>query len=535
MAGPTRTQTNPTDAARDSTVPHRRGRPAPGLAIALGLLAAVLVAELAAILWLNRGVFVYSFDDAYVHLALAERLAGGHYGINPGEPASPSSSIAWPLLLVPLARTAVGGWVPLLLNVAAAFALVIVVHRVVALAFDDASEMKRGSIVAALMVGMNVPFLVFTGMEHTLHVLLTALVVLGMVMESRGGRMPPWLPAAAMAGVMVRYEGLAIAVAAAIYLAARGHRGRAAVTALVAALPIAAFTLFLHARGLPLLPASILSKGGSLAAHPGPEGIARLAWANFGTVAGRTLWVALLLIAMAALGRRARADRLLAASPAVALGLALALVPIIGYGRYEAFAWCIAALGAVYAWRAPLGQVVNSASTVRVALASVALVAVLAPRFVATALVTPRASNNIYLQHVQMHRFATEWWRGPVAVNDLGRVAWRNLNYVLDLWGLGSPAALQARQRGGDPEWMDALARRRGVRLAMLYPHWFPTVPAGWTRVATLRFDGPRRTPDGRDVAIYATDASSAARAQRLLPAFARTLPPGARLVWPSE
>lgn len=516
-----------------ATVPHRRRRIAPGLALALGLMAAALVAELAAILWLNRGVFVYSFDDAYVHLALAERLAGGHYAINPGEAASPSSSIAWPLLLVPLARTMVGGFVPLLLNAAAAFALVVVVHRLVSLALDDAAETKRGTIVAALMVGMNVPFLVFTGMEHTLHVLLTALVVLGMVMESRDGRMPPWLPAAAMAGVMVRYEGMAIAAASVLYLAARGHRGRAAVTAVAAVLPIVAFTLFLHARGLPLLPASILSKGGSLAAHPGPEGIARLAWANFGTVAGRTLWVTLLLLAFTALGRRARADRLLAAALAIALGLALALVPIIGYGRYEAFVWCIATLGVLYAWRASLGRMVNATGTARVALASAALVAVLAARFVATALVTPRASNNIYLQHVQMHRFATEWWRAPVAVNDLGRVAWRNPNYVLDLWGLGSPAALQARQRGGDPAWMDRLAREHGVHLAMLYPHWFPAVPPSWTRVATLRFDGPRRTPDGRDVVIYATDAPSAARARRLLPAFARTLPRGARIVWP--
>jgi hypothetical protein len=46
------------------------------VAIPLALLAAVLAILLGAILWLNRGRFVYSFDDPYVHLALAERLAG---------------------------------------------------------------------------------------------------------------------------------------------------------------------------------------------------------------------------------------------------------------------------------------------------------------------------------------------------------------------------------------------------------------------------------------------------------------------------
>jgi hypothetical protein len=171
----------------------------------------------------------------------------------------------------------------------------------------------------------------------------------------------------------------------------------------------------------------------------------------------------------------------------------------------------------------------------RVALVSAALVALLVPRFVATAMVTPRAANNIYLQHVQMHRFATDSWREPVAVNDLGRMAYRNPRYVLDLWGLGTPQALRERRRGGDPAWMDRLAREHGVRLAMIYRHWFPALPAGWTQVATLTFDGPLRTPDARDVAIYALDAASAERARRLLPAFGRTLPPVARLAWPSD
>ena len=35
------------------------------------------------------GHFVYAIDDPYIHLALAQNLAHGHYGINPGEASSP--------------------------------------------------------------------------------------------------------------------------------------------------------------------------------------------------------------------------------------------------------------------------------------------------------------------------------------------------------------------------------------------------------------------------------------------------------------
>src|SRR5581483_7242562 len=71
------------------------------------LLFMVLVGfELVAIMALNHGMLVYTLDDAYIHLALAERILGGTYGINLHEVAAPASSILWPFLLAPFARLA---------------------------------------------------------------------------------------------------------------------------------------------------------------------------------------------------------------------------------------------------------------------------------------------------------------------------------------------------------------------------------------------------------------------------------------------
>src|SRR3954447_15747321 len=86
-----------------------------------GLCAAVYLTLVAALLLSiahrTGGHFVYALDDPYIHLALAENLAHGHYGLNATEFASPSSSILWPFLLVPLTGTSVHGLLPLALNV----------------------------------------------------------------------------------------------------------------------------------------------------------------------------------------------------------------------------------------------------------------------------------------------------------------------------------------------------------------------------------------------------------------------------------
>ena len=71
---------------------------------ALFFLLGGLIVQTLLILHLRGGHFSYTLDDAYIHLALAENLAGGHYGVNLGEYSAASSSILWPLLLIPLLR-----------------------------------------------------------------------------------------------------------------------------------------------------------------------------------------------------------------------------------------------------------------------------------------------------------------------------------------------------------------------------------------------------------------------------------------------
>ncbi|RYH10669.1 hypothetical protein [Tropicimonas sp. IMCC6043] len=60
------------------------------LAAMASVLAGFAVLQFAA--YFNAGVFEYPLDDVYIHLAVAEQIASGGYGVNPGEYASASSS-----------------------------------------------------------------------------------------------------------------------------------------------------------------------------------------------------------------------------------------------------------------------------------------------------------------------------------------------------------------------------------------------------------------------------------------------------------
>jgi hypothetical protein len=136
-------------------------------------------------------------------------------------------------------------------------------------------------------------------------------------------------------------------------------------------------------------------------------------------------------------------------------------------------------------------------------------------------------AEDIYLQQQQMARFARQYWKGAVAVNDLGQVSYNNPFYVLDLWGLASQDALAARARHAGLPWMDEVVRKKGVDLAMIYPGWFGGVPASWTKIGTLRVRQPVFVLGKADVQIFATSTAAIAPARAALTLFAASVPAG--------
>jgi hypothetical protein len=139
----------------------------------------------------------------------------------------------------------------------------------------------------------------------------------------------------------------------------------------------------------------------------------------------------------------------------------------------------------------------------------------------------PTSSRNIFAQQYQMAGFLKRFFPGqPVAVNDIVLVSYLNDAPLLDLWGLATQPVANAKRRGDyGAETIDALARARGVRLALVYDPWFTgKIPKSWIKAATWQIrDNYICAFD--TVAIYAVDPKLAPRLIENLRTFGKQLP----------
>jgi len=491
----------------------------------------LVVAEIVAILLLNGGTFGYSLDDAYIHLSLANRIWDGTYGINAGEVSAPASSILWPFLLAAFSWLPASAYIliPVLINMAAAGATLKLLVDAVrgALSGDRSFGLAVALFATVLIFSVNLVPIIFTGMEHSLQQLLAVLLVRGLVEESRSGRVPrgAWLAVALLP--LLRYDSLALAAPALLYFLWRGHwRGSVLAMAAIGAV-VGAFSGFLLVHGLGILPASVMAKSDIARAGGGPFAVLRNLYGNlYGDSQANVLLFGAVLAAAAACDRgRAAAERGLGLVIVAAIATEFVFGRFGAYYRYEAYICAATLMALIHLYRGVLARVFAPAAAPAPQIVAVGGLMIASLSYLIALANTPVATNNIYDQQYQMHRFAVDFYRRPVAVNDLGWVAFRNPNYILDLGGLASHEALLARATEPGPDWMRRLAVAHDVHLAMIYDAWYPQKPSGWVRIGQLEFNQMRVTAADARVSFYATDTDSVAPLRQALEQFQSTLP----------
>jgi len=483
-----------------------------------------------AIVLVHAPHFSYTLDDPYIHLALAQNIAHGHYGINPGETTSPSSSIIWPLLLAPLSRTAIAEWVPLLQNMVFSLGTCVLLGRWLEPRLRTAgfNNPSIAGIAVCLVLAANMTGLTMTGMEHSLQILLVVACVIA-IFEGYEGREIPWpYLAAAVIAPAVRYEDVVFTGAVCAVLFFRRRYGTAVGVFMLSLLPLVAMGLFLHAHGLPPFPNSVMAKGGMEASGKDQGGLAhlmKLVTVNVQQMfAQQRRWGILLgMVVIAACGwmlrRRYAAWAMLAV---LACALAMALVgPYDWYFRYDVAIRIFVLLLA-------LGLLLLAGVRKAITVSAVWVLSLLAAAaFVPPLLGSPGSSLEIARQQYEMHRFVQQVGNENIAVNDLG---WVSLNadgkfYILDLEGLANLETLREKNR--DTAWMDRVTKQHQVGLVMIYISWFDDVPANWVKLGVLhetqqRFDQPISSIG---VSFYATSPEAAKRLQPQFQAFQKTLP----------
>ncbi len=472
------------------------------------------------------GHFIYALDDPYIHLALAEQLAHGHYGINPNEMSSPSSSILWPFLLIPFAGTKIHQYVPLLWNIVFGTAAACLIGAAVSRWPPQKDERGRmplwqQMVTAVLLILVaNLASLTLVGMEHVLQVLLAICCAYGMMEALSGRRMPAWSVAAAVIAPMVRYEDIGLTAAMCLTLVGLKQRRKAVAVLALAVAPLIGFSIFLHSEGLPVLPLSVLIKGNAYSSsHTGLMAQLRTVRRNiYGDMLGMdrfSLDVLVLTFIALAWKDRVRLRRYIFAGTALVGGAHLLIGRFGWFGRYEVYAVIFSTMLCMY--------VLSEGQRFLFGYFVLGLTLCAAP-YIETTQSTINASLDIYRSQYQMHRFVTEFYKGDYAVNDLGMVSFQRRPgaYVLDVYGLASPEA--ARQSIKSAAWLHGIVERHGIKLAMLFPDWF-TIPDDWKAMAQMCEPGRPVVMTEQCMVFYSTTPSAEAQIRSELQEFAKTLP----------
>lgn len=483
----------------------------------LAALATLAVFLIVAVLR-NGGVFEYPLDDVYIHLAMAEQIAAGGFGVNAGEDASAASSALYPFMLVPLAGSELQRWLPLVWNVIALVVAAVLFAKILA-------EARLGR--AALLFAIVAPFALsmyvtaYSGMENMAHGAASLAIVLGLWRYVETGHIRWLLIFGILLAPAFRPEGLALALLAGAVVMRLGRVPAGVGLILIGLAPVVGFMAFLMSKGLDPLPSSVMAKLADQ--HSGFAGNLRANAASYGGRYLLALSVALAIVSFTFWNRDRRRAYF-------GLGMAAAGFAHLAFGatgwldRYENYAvlTIVASLALIVS---DLGRITKVGITTLALLGGVATYAPYIPNNMAN-------MQAIHLQQAQMARFAKEHVNGPVAINDLGYVAWRNPNYVLDWWGLASPAALEFRRAGDCEDWQSTLADEHGVRVAMIYDDWLPcSLPdQGWVRLGNLWTDGADGAfLGGPEVAFYARNESERLGLQADLADWVAGLPEGAR------
>ncbi len=472
-----------------------------------------------ALTWARIGTFEYPLDDVYIHLAMAEGIAGGTYGINPGEPASAASSILYPLLLTPFAGTDIQRLLPLAWNLAGLLTLGWLLGRWI-------EEWSTGTeavfLALVLPLATNMAGVASLGMEHTLHALAMAVMLLGFWRFLSKGEIGLALIAGVLLAPALRFEGIGLALAVSGVVALRGHLRAGTMLAALALVPVALFALFLTSQGLDPVPSSVLAK--LSAASDSSDPLSRLL-RNLFSVGGLVVVAAFALLTAAIFNRENQNLRLFTLVVWLAV-LGHLFAGGIGWAaRYEHYVLVIAAIALIPALaRGGAFRAVDMAA----ALASAAYFLWM------NATVYNWTARGVYLQHVQMARIEAELPGVPVAVNDIGRVAWAQDAPDVDLWGLAYADARRARQEaegGPVPGWAGALAEAVGARYAMVYADWFKDgIGTDWQLVATLTTPAPVGILGSEVVSIYVLDQTMEDDLRAVIERLAPSLPEGATL-----
>lgn len=492
----------------------------------------VFAALQAAAIYQTGGYFEYPLDDTYIHLAMAETIWSGGYGVNLPEPSAASSSALYPFLLAPVFSLEFQRFMPLIWNIVGlGLSAWLWAELLLEGGYGSGKLSRYGVILAALgPAAVLMPSNAMIGMEHTLHAAASLAILLGLMRLLKGK--PSWvlLFAGILFAPLFRFEGLALSLLAVLVIFSCKEKRRGVVALFLALVPILLFCGFLVSLGLDPLPSSVQAKIADAVRYEMPMYLRIIGTFAVNLTKPGGILLMLYLVVLSGMWlfsgtlRRSPLSKLCIVLVG-ATGAHLLLGHIGWLNRYEHYILTVVTAGILVL----LPVVMQGRDARRVGMRAVLAVLIPLAAYAKPNVTTlVEAPKSIYLQQRQMSVFAKRYMKTPVAVNDLGWVSWGNPDYVLDLFGLGSTEALEHRTTITEPGWGGPMAVRHDVRFAMVYEKWMKeAIGKDWIRVGTFITDEKWGFVADTDVAFYATSADYIPQLLEALHQWVPTLPAG--------
>ena len=512
------------------------------LIMTIGILWLTITILLILSLRQNQEHLVYALDDPYIHMAIAKNFAQhGIWGVTKYGFTSTSSSLLWTLLLSFIYFCGgVNEVTPLILNIIFATLTVCLIYALL-----RRYKFPSFYIFAVLLVTIfftPLPALIFSGMEHTLHIFITISFVYltAQILSKEEPDFLEWSLLLILVPLvtMVRYEGLFLILVVFVLFTVKKKLQHSLLLGGLAVIPIAIYGVISIISGWYFLPNSVLLK----ANVPPTTSLIYIGKFVYNIFAQVHILI-LILLALTLFILQFDKQKLLwkDSTTMLAIFIATTLLHMLfartgWFFRYEAY---LVALGifviaiGLYEYLPEKLPTYFEKSLipkyVAIALLILIVISPLAGRGLISLIITPQATNNIYEQQYQMGLFLKQFYQGEsVAANDIGAINFLADIKCLDLWGLGSLEVAKAKRNGNyDTQLIYNLAKQKKVRVAIVYDHWFEGyggIPSQWIKVGEWKISN-NVVCGGDTVSFYAVNPKEESKLIENLRTFSSQLP----------
>ena len=483
------------------------------------------------------GHFGYPLDDTYIHMAIGKHFVqDGVWGVADTGFSSSTSSPLWTFLVaVTYKMVGVNDWSPLALaslfgSLTICFCYY-VLHRV--------SNLTRLTLsLTAIIVVVPLSVLTLTGMEHTLHGLLTLLLMYCAAgYLAKDGFHARWFIALILLAnltAVTRYEGLLLVLSVVLLLIFSKRVWEGLLLGAGSLLLVTAYGCLSLANGWYFLPNSILLKGNTppSSLQGLPMFVVRMLTNFYSSPHILVLLIACLSIYLWHRKRFESNVKYLVILAALATFLHMQFADTGWFFRYEAYlvlALTVILLDAINRSAGFIETTREITDKYIVALMLLIVICIPLVARVTSAMTQYRvAVRNINEQQYQMGLFAQTYYAGRhIAANDIGAISYLADAHTLDLYGLANMEVLQHKLNDSfGKDSIEQLVSGSNVSLVMIYDEWFAgTIPDDWVKVGKWTIsDNVVCASD--NVSFYAPDDSYKQEAVSNLVGFSGTLPP---------